>query len=66
MFVQVALVAENTGHTIEEVERDISRPKYFTPFEAKEYGIIDRVLEADASPLEQMVKAARGRKYSWV
>ena len=66
MFVQVSLVAEHTGHTIEEVEKDIKRPKYFTPFEAKEYGIIDTVLEADASPLQQLVQAARDRKYSWV
>jgi len=48
------------------VERDIKRPKYMTPVEAKEYGVIDKILDSDESPLQQMVKAARERKYSWV
>ncbi len=26
--------------------QDIKRPKYFTPWEAKDYGIIDTVLDA--------------------
>ena len=60
------MIAKHTDHTVEEVEKDISRPRYMTPFEAKEYGIVDSVLDSDASPLQQMVKAARERKYSWV
>ena len=28
---------------VEEVEKDINRPRYFDPQEAKEYGLIDKV-----------------------
>jgi ATP-dependent Clp protease protease subunit len=33
-----------TGHSAEQTFKDISRDKYFTPDQAVEYGIIDRVL----------------------
>eukprot|EP00210_Caulerpa_lentillifera_P004670 g4455.t1 len=62
----VSIVARHTDHTIEEVEKDITRPKYMTPFEAQSYGIIDRVLDTDESPMRQMVEYARKRKYKWV
>ena len=40
---QVALYAKHTGHSKEKIEEDIRRPKYFSPDEAMEYGIIDKV-----------------------
>jgi hypothetical protein len=40
---QVALYAKHTGHSKEKIEEDIKRPKYFSPEEAMEYGIIDKV-----------------------
>ena len=40
---KVKLYAEHTGKTPEQIEADISRPKYFSPSEAVEYGIIDKV-----------------------
>lgn len=40
------ILAEHTGHTVEEIEKDINRPKYFDPYAAVEYGIVDRVLVA--------------------
>ncbi|PIA30990.1 hypothetical protein AQUCO_05300071v1 [Aquilegia coerulea] len=39
----VKLYARHTGQTLEKVAEDIKRPKYFTPSEAVEYGLIDRV-----------------------
>ncbi|PIM98957.1 ATP-dependent Clp protease, proteolytic subunit [Handroanthus impetiginosus] len=39
----VKLYAKHTGKTVEQIEEDISRPKYFSPSEAVEYGIIDKV-----------------------
>jgi ATP-dependent Clp protease protease subunit len=39
------IMAENTGHTIEEVERDTDRDHYMTAQEAKVYGIIDEIVE---------------------
>lgn len=37
------LLAENTGRTIEEIERDTDRDNFMTAEEAKAYGIIDTV-----------------------
>jgi ATP-dependent Clp protease protease subunit len=37
-------LAKHIGKLPEEIEADISRPKYFSPTEAVEYGIIDKVL----------------------
>lgn len=38
------LLAENTGRTIEEIERDTDRDHFMTAEEAKEYGLIDTVI----------------------
>jgi len=43
----VGLYARHTGHSPEKIEEDIRRPKYFSPEEAVEYGIIDKVLYTD-------------------
>lgn len=40
----VSLYAKHMGKTPEQIEEDIRRPKYFSPSEAVEYGIIDKVL----------------------
>ncbi|KAI3918615.1 hypothetical protein MKX01_041935 [Papaver californicum] len=40
----VKLYARHTGKTAEQIEEDIQRPKYFSPSEAVEYGLIDKVL----------------------
>jgi ATP-dependent Clp protease protease subunit len=39
------IYAEHTGRPIEEVHRDMERDRFFTPEEAVEYGLIDRILE---------------------
>ena len=41
--MQVRLLGEHTDHEPEEIEKTISRPKYFDPYQAVKYGIIDRV-----------------------
>jgi len=38
------MLAENTGRTIEEVSRDTDRDHWMTAEEAREYGIIDKVI----------------------
>ena len=38
------ILAENTGHTIEEIERDTDRDHYMSAEEALEYGLIDSVI----------------------
>jgi ATP-dependent Clp protease protease subunit len=37
------ILAENTGKSLEEIERDTDRDNYLTAEEAKEYGLIDKV-----------------------
>lgn len=39
------IMAENTGHTIEEIDRDTDRDNYMSAAQAKAYGIIDDILE---------------------
>ncbi|MFF8012647.1 ATP-dependent Clp protease proteolytic subunit [Streptomyces sp. NPDC007929] len=40
------LLAENTGQTPETIARDGDRDRWFTAEEAKEYGMVDRVLQS--------------------
>jgi ATP-dependent Clp protease protease subunit len=39
------VLAHNTGKSLEEIERDTDRDNYLSAQEAKEYGIIDQVVE---------------------
>jgi ATP-dependent Clp protease protease subunit len=39
-----ALIAEHTGQTVETIERDSDRDRWFTAEEAKEYGFIDHIV----------------------
>ncbi len=39
------IMAENTGHSIEEIDRDTDRDNYMSAAEAKAYGIIDSIVE---------------------
>ncbi|XP_059657662.1 ATP-dependent Clp protease proteolytic subunit-related protein 4, chloroplastic [Cornus florida] len=45
----VKLYSKHIGKTPEQIEEDIRRPKYFSPSEAVEYGIIDKVLYNERS-----------------
>ncbi len=39
-----ALYAEHTGQSVEQVHDDMERDRFFTPDQAVEYGLIDRVI----------------------
>jgi ATP-dependent Clp protease, protease subunit len=39
------IYAQHTGRPIEEVHADMERDRFFTPDQATEYGLIDRVIE---------------------
>lgn len=55
----VEVLARCTGKAAEDVEKDIARPLYMTPYEAIEYGIIDKVLEKDGAKVgKALAKAA--------
>ena len=38
------LIAQHTGQTLEQIERDSDRDRWFTAEEAKEYGFVDHVI----------------------
>lgn len=40
-----ALIAEHTGQSVERIERDSDRDRWFTAEEAVEYGFVDRVVD---------------------
>jgi ATP-dependent Clp protease protease subunit len=42
----MGLLAQHTGKDLDQVLKDTDRMFYMTPHEAKEYGVIDRVLES--------------------
>jgi ATP-dependent Clp protease protease subunit len=39
------IYAEHAGRPVEEVHEDMERDRFFTPDQAQEYGLIDRVIE---------------------
>lgn len=48
------LIAEHSGQTLEQIESDSDRDRWFTPEDAKVYGLIDHVYSsaADAPPVK--------------
>ena len=40
------LISRHTGQSVEQVAEDSERDKYFSAYEARDYGIVDEVLEA--------------------
>jgi ATP-dependent Clp protease protease subunit len=38
------ILSENTGRSVEQIERDTDRDNYLSAEEAKEYGLIDRII----------------------
>jgi ATP-dependent Clp protease protease subunit len=46
------ILARHTGQPIERIADDTERDRYMTPDQAKEYGLIDEVLNPFAQPKE--------------
>jgi ATP-dependent Clp protease protease subunit len=46
------LQARHSGQTVEQIERDSDRDRWFTPSEAADYGLIDAVI-TDAGSLPE-------------
>lgn len=44
-----ALIAEHTGQSLEQIERDSDRDRWFTAEEARAYGFVDHVVERASS-----------------
>lgn len=43
--IMIGILAKHTGQPVDKVEKDIDRDFYMSAEEAKEYGIVDRILE---------------------
>ena len=43
-----SLIAEHSGQSIEQIEKDSDRDRWFTAEEARDYGLIDHVYSTDA------------------
>ena len=41
------ILAERTGQSIERIQKDTDRDNFLTADEAKEYGLIDRVMQPE-------------------
>lgn len=50
------LYAKHIGKSPEQIEEDIRRPKYFSPSEALDYGIIDKVQQILSGKIIIIVK----------
>jgi ATP-dependent protease ClpP protease subunit len=59
------LLSKHTGHSSEKIKRDINRPRYFSPSDAVDYGLIDRVLEAEDKDVSEALEAISKGKYEW-
>jgi ATP-dependent Clp protease protease subunit len=44
------LLAKHTGQSVERVAEDVDRDRYMSPDDARDYGIIDRIIEPTARP----------------
>ena len=49
------LIAKHTGQTFEQITKDSDRDRWFTAMEAKEYGIVDHVIENAAMAGEHAI-----------
>ncbi|MDN6460641.1 MAG: ATP-dependent Clp protease proteolytic subunit [Corynebacterium flavescens] len=45
------LIAEHTGQTFEQITLDSDRDRWFTAEQAKEYGLVDHVIETVSGPI---------------
>jgi len=50
------LLSKHTGRSLEVIESETERDRYMTPIEAKEYGIVDEILE-EAKPSRKPSKS---------
>jgi ATP-dependent Clp protease protease subunit len=44
------ILAKHTGQTVEQIKEDGERDKYFSAIQAKEYGLVDEVIEQTEQP----------------
>ena len=61
----VRLLSKHTGNDEEKISEDINRPKYFSAYDAQDYGLIDRVLESEEKDVTEALESISKGKYEW-
>ena len=61
----VRLLSKHTGNDEDKISEDISRPTYFSAYDAQDYGLIDRVLESEEKDVTEALEAISKGKYEW-
>jgi len=56
------ILALHTGQPVEKIAQDVDRDRFMSPYEAKEYGIIDHVIEHKAEAVAVGDGKARGER----
>ena len=51
----VDILAKNTGHSAEKIDKDIQRPKYMDAKAAIAYGLVDKIIDRDAQAIDQVL-----------
>ena len=49
------ILANSTGKTVDQIAKDVDRDFYLSATEAKDYGLIDKILEKTETPEEQII-----------
>jgi ATP-dependent Clp protease, protease subunit len=50
------ILASHTGQTVERIAQDVERDRFMSPVEAKEYGIVDQIVESKGGVVSDEVK----------
>jgi len=56
------IIADRTGKSLEEVQKDIERDLWLTAEESKTYGLIDKVLKPKNKPAKRKTKKTIKKK----
>jgi|TARA_B110000977_G_scaffold185784_1_gene250962 ATP-dependent Clp endopeptidase proteolytic subunit ClpP len=51
----VDILAKNTGHSIEKIDKDIQRPLYMDAKAAIAYGLVDKIIDKDSQAIDQVL-----------
>ena len=51
--VLLELIAQHTGQSVEQIEQDADRDRWFTADQAKDYGLVDQVIKSAREAADQ-------------
>ncbi len=56
------ILASHTGKSVEQIQRDSERDRFFSATEAVDYGLVDKVLESPRDKAEQKARSSENGK----